>query len=312
MDDKVNYALVGAFVLALGAALIAGVLWLAAGANGHKHYGTYQSIVRESVAGLTVDAPVKYLGVDVGKVSEIAIDPANSSQVRLRFLIEQGTPVKTDTEAVLKTQGLTGIAYVELDGGSATSPPLVAGADGAIPTISSKPSLSTRLESVLTKVLASVDRMSTNINAVFDDDNRAALKQTLANTAALTHALAAQKDALGTGIADAARTAHNTAQATEKLAPAIQRITAAADAVEKMAKVATTAGERAGHTVEAAAGGVQEIREDTVPALNQLLGELRQLAGSLQQLSEQTGRSPNSLLMGAPRRKPGPGESANP
>ena len=130
MQDKVNYALVGAFVIVLGAALVAGVLWLASGASGQKRYDTYQSIIQESVAGLNIDAPVKYLGVDVGKVSEIAIDPLNSRQVRLRFLIERGTPIKQDSEAVLKTQGLTGIAYVELSGGSAGSPPLVAAADG--------------------------------------------------------------------------------------------------------------------------------------------------------------------------------------
>jgi len=123
MDDKVNYTVVGAFVVLLGAALVAGVLWLAAGAHGGKRYGTYQTIMRESVSGLNVDAPVKYLGVDVGKVKEIAIDTADSSRVRLRFLIEQGTPIKMDTEAVLKTQGLTGIAYVELSGGTADSPP---------------------------------------------------------------------------------------------------------------------------------------------------------------------------------------------
>ena len=77
------------------------------------------------MAGLNVDAPVKYLGVDVGKVSRIEIDPRNSQQVRLHFLIDRGTPIKQDSLAVLKTQGLTGIAYIELSGGSAGSPPLL-------------------------------------------------------------------------------------------------------------------------------------------------------------------------------------------
>ena len=312
MDDKVNYALVGAFVLALGAALVAGVLWLAAGASGQKRYDTYQSIVRESVAGLNIDAPVKYLGVDVGKVGEIAIDPENSRQVRLRFLIERGTPIKQDTEAVLKTQGLTGIAYVELSGGSAGSAPLVATADGAIPTIASKPSLSTRLESVLTTVLASVERMSTSLNSVLDADNQAALKQALADVATLSHALAAQQAALGTGIADAARTARNTARASEQFGPATLRIAAAADAVDKMAKAAALASENAGRSVEVAASGVQQIGIDTVPALEKLFGELNQLASSLQRLSEQTERNPNSLLLGAPTPKAGPGEKATP
>ena len=312
MEDKVNYPLVGAFVIALGAALVAGVLWLAAGASGKKQYDTYQTIVAESVSGLNIDAPVKYLGVDVGKVGEIVIDPQNSRQVRLRFLIERGTPIKQDTEAVLKTQGLTGIAYVELSGGNAGSLPLVATVEQAIPTIVSKPSLSTRLESVLSTVLANVDRMSSNLNSVFDADNRAALKQTLADAATLSHALAAQQEALGTGIADAARTARNTARASAQFAAALERIAAAADAVDKMAKVATQASANAGRSVDAAASGVQQIGAATVPALEQLLGELNQLAASLQRLSEQTERHPNSLLFGAPALKAGPGEKLAP
>lgn len=312
MDDKVNYALVGAFVLLLGAVLVAGVLWLAAGAHGGKHYGTYQSIMRESVAGLNVDAPVKYLGVDVGKVKEIAIDPADSSQVRLRFLIEQGTPIKTDTEAVLKTQGLTGIAYVELSGGTADSPPLRGANAEDIPTIASKPSLSTRLESVLSTVLASVDRMSTSLNATFDADTRAALKQMLADTATLTHALATQQAALSSGIADAARTASNTARASEHLGRAVDRIAAAADSVDRMAVKVNAASDRVGRSVEAAAGSFQEIGTEAAPALANLLHEMNQLAVSLQRLSEQTERNPNSLLVGAPQRKPGPGERARP
>ena len=179
MDDKVNYSLVGAFVLVLGAALVAGVLWLAAGLGGKQAMDPYQAVIQESVAGLNVDAPVKYLGVDVGKVSGIEIDAQNSQQVRLYFLIQRGTPIKRDSQAVLKTQGLTGIAYVELTGGSEGAPPLVAGADGAAPMIPFKLSLGARLENVLTNALATVDRVSNNVNAVFDADNRAALKAVL-------------------------------------------------------------------------------------------------------------------------------------
>jgi phospholipid/cholesterol/gamma-HCH transport system ATP-binding protein len=84
--------LVGAFVLLLGAALVAGVLWLAAGVDGGKPTAPYQSIFTESVAGLNLDAPVKYLGVDVGKVKRIAIDPDNPRQVLLGLQIEQGSP----------------------------------------------------------------------------------------------------------------------------------------------------------------------------------------------------------------------------
>jgi phospholipid/cholesterol/gamma-HCH transport system substrate-binding protein len=106
--------LVGAFVLTLGAALIAGVLWLASGGSWQKQYDLYLAVVDESVAGLNLNAPVKYNGVDVGKVQDITLDSANPQQVRLLFAIEYGAPIREDTVAVLKTQGLTGIAYVEL------------------------------------------------------------------------------------------------------------------------------------------------------------------------------------------------------
>jgi len=246
--------------------------------------------------------------VNVGKVSEIAIDPANSSQVRLRFLIEHGTPIKHDTEAVLKSQGLTGIAYVELSGGSADSPPLVPRTQGEIPVITSKPSLTTRLESVLTTVLASVDRTSNQLASVLDDDNRAALKQTLADTAAFAHALAQQKEAVGSVIADASRLARVATRASTQVAPTLERISAAANAVDRMAQVAAVASERAGSSVDAAASSVQRIGTDTLPALEQLLAELNQLAASLERLSEQATRSPSSVLVGGPKPAAGPGE----
>ncbi|MDZ7589779.1 MAG: MlaD family protein [Rubrivivax sp.] len=312
MDDKVNYSLVGLFVLALGAALVAGVLWLAAGLGGQQAMNTYQAVIKESVAGLNVDAPVKYLGVDVGKVSRIQIDPRNSQQVRLHFLIDRGTPIKQDSLAVLKTQGLTGIAYIELSGGSAGSQPLLAGADGVPPTIPFKLSLGARLENVLTNVLGNVDRTSNNLNAVFDADNRVALKALLADTAAVAHALAAQKAALGAGVADAARTARLAAQAGERLAPTLDRIAASALAVERLAEVASGASTRAGLAADAAASSAQQLGAETLPDLARLLTELTQLSASLRRLSEQTAGSPSSLLLGSPAPRPGPGESPRP
>ena len=312
MEDKVNYTLVGVFVLGLGAALVVAVLWLAAGISNRKVYDPYQAVIRESVAGLSVAAPVKYLGVDVGKVSEIGIDPQNSRQVLLKFLIERGTPIKQDTDAVLKSQGLTGIAYVELNGGSVGSPPLLATNEVPVPVIRSKPSLSARLEDVLTTVLANVNRTTANVDAVFDADNRAALKHALADIAGLAHTLSEQRTALGAGIVDAARTAKNTARATDQLEPAIERVVASADALGAMAHSVGRTSDGAGQAVDAAASGVQQMRTETLPELERLLVELDALAASMRRLSEQTERNPSSLILGAPQRRPGPGERTTP
>lgn len=319
MEDKLNPTLVGGFVLLLGAALVAGVLWLAAGVGGGKPTAPYQSIFTESVAGLNLDAPVKYLGVDVGKVKRIAIDPDNPRQVRLGLEIEQGTPVKQDSEAVLKSQGLTGIAYVELSGGTAGSPALVASADGAVPMIRSKPSLGARLENVMSTVLASIDRTSANLNALLSTENQAAIQRSLNDASALLQTLAAQRGQMASGITDLATTARHAAQASAQLgpavaavAPALDQVEAAAASVDRMAQAAGLASARAGLAAEAALGGMQQLRSDTLPGLDRLLAELGPLVGSLRQLSDQLRAQPGSLLVGGAVRAPGPGEGVTP
>jgi phospholipid/cholesterol/gamma-HCH transport system substrate-binding protein len=289
----VNYSLVGAFVLILGAVLIAGVLWLAAGGAWQKKYDLYAATEDESVAGLNLNAPVKYNGVDVGQVRAIELDATNPQRVNLLFAIEQGTPIKEDTIAVLKIQGLTGIAYVELSGGAVGSLPLRATAGNRYPVIRTKPSLSARLENVLTSVLAKLDSTSNSINALLSDENRAAFKSALADIAIVARTVAARKDTIDAGIGHAERTLAHTAQA----------------AVEKMGNEVAKTSVSAGTAVDAIGTDVKRFGMQTQPELERLLGELSTLSTSLRRLSEQTERDPRGLLFGRKPVPPGPGES---
>ena len=269
------------------------------------------------MAGLSLSAPVKYNGVDVGKVREIRLDQDNPERVILLFAIERGTPIKEDTEAVLKTQGLTGIAYVELSGGTRDSPRLRATAQGQYPEIRTKPSLSARLENVLTTVLAKLDSTSASINALLGDENRAAFKSALADIAALSRTLAARKETLDAGIASAARTFENGERAIaqirpviERMGPVIERMGRSAEAVEKMGNEAALASANAGRTVDSVGADVKRFTAETLPELERLLGELSVLSASVRRLSEQTERDPRGLLFGRKAVPDGPGESA--
>jgi len=306
----VNYVLVGAFVLILGAVLIAGVLWLASGGALQRKYDPYLAIMDESVAGLNLNAPVKYSGVDVGKVRRIRLDPLNQERVYLHFDIEQGTPIKEDTVAVLKTQGLTGIAYVELSGGTKDSAPLLATAAYEYPVIRTKPSLSARLENVLTTVLAKLDSTTGSVNAILSDENRAAFTSALADIATLAHTLAERKDTLDAGIADAARTFKNASRAAAQIGPMIERIERSADAVEKMGNEVAATSTSAGKTVDSVGADLTRFSAETLPELERLLGELRVLSISLRRLSQQTERDPRGLLFGRQPALPGPGEAS--
>jgi phospholipid/cholesterol/gamma-HCH transport system substrate-binding protein len=305
----VNYAVVGAFVLLLGALMIAGVLWIATGGTLQKKYDTYLAIEDESVAGLTLNAPVKYNGVEVGKVGNIQLDAANPERVHLTFAIERGTPIKTDTVAVLKTQGLTGIAYVELGGGSRDAPLLPPSTETPYPVIRTKPSLSARLENVLTTVLTKLDSTSSSIDALLSPANRAALTGALADIATVSRTIAARKDEIDAGIVNAAKTADHSARVTAQLGPIIARMGRAADAVEKMGNEVALAGTATSKTVNAVGGDAQRFAADTLPEIQRLLGELSDLSNSLRKLSEQTARDPAGLIRGRSPVPDGPGET---
>lgn len=256
-----------------------------------------------------MNAPVKYNGVDVGKVKGIWLDADNPERVNLLFAIERGTPIKEDTVAVLNTQGLTGIAYVELSGGARDAPPLRATAGSDYPMIRTKPSLSARLENVLTTVLAKLDSTSDNVNAILSDENRAALTSALADIATVAHTIAARKDTIDAGITSAARTFENASKATAQVGPVIDRIGRSAHAVERMGNEVARTSASAGTAVDSVSTDAKRFSAETLPELGRLLGELSVLSTSLRRLTEQTERNPRGLLFGRTPVPAGPGES---
>ncbi len=153
MEPKVNYILVGSFVALLGAATLGAILWL--GKTDYRGvYDRYYTFMRESVAGLSVNSTVKYRGVDVGRVKDIVLSPDNPEEVRLTLDIVRGTPIKTDTIAVLQTQGLTGLATLNLTGGSRDAPPLEVLEGQEYPVIKAGPSLFFRLDEAISRLLS--------------------------------------------------------------------------------------------------------------------------------------------------------------
>ncbi len=308
MEEKVNFAVVGVFVLVLSAALIGSVLWLSSGNTYRKDHDLYQTYMKESVSGLNLNAPVRYHGVEVGRVRNIALAPGNVEQVQLTLAIERGTPVKEDTVAVLQTQGLTGIAFVELTGGGRDSPPLRAQNGEEYPVIKAAPSLITRLDTALTALLTNLNRTSENMNALMDEANRRAIKNTLADLGILSHTLAARSATIDLSLTNAARTMENTARLSGELTQLAQRVQRSADAFDHMANELARAGASASGVLADARSGVQQFTGETLPEVHQLVTELRDLTGSLRRFSDQLEQNPGALLYGKPAGKRGPGE----
>ncbi len=295
-------------MLVLSTALLGGVLWLSSSKSYRMSYDTYQAFMKESVSGLNLNAPVRYRGVDVGRVSNIMLAPENSEQVKLLLSIKRGTPIKEDTVAVLQKQGLTGISYVELSGGSHDSPPLKIRKNAEYPEIKTGPSLLARLDLSFTALVTSLNKSSENINALLDADNQRALKDTLADIAVLSRTLAARTDTIDSSLDNAARTMENTARMTSELPQLMQRVQRSMDAFDHMTDEIARTSTGASGMIDGARTDVQQFTRETLPELHQLVAELRDLAGSLRRVSTQLEQNPSTLLYGKPVTKRGPGE----
>ena len=195
MQSKVNYTLVGLFVIALFAALALAVFWLTMSGD-RKVYNYYRVYFSESVAGLNPKATVRYRGVAVGQVETIRLSPTNPDQVDVLLGIERGTPISRDTIATLSTRGLTGVASVELSGSGPGSPPLEKQPDQDFPVIQAGPSLVARLDDAFNNILTNVNNLSGKLERLLGDENQTAVSDILRNVNTITGAVARHSDSL--------------------------------------------------------------------------------------------------------------------
>ena len=134
METDKHYFIEGLFIIGFCIAAALFAVWLVN--TGQRDDVTYRIHFAESVSGLALGDPVKFHGVDVGTVTAIALDPQNPRLVQVDVRLRKDTPVKTDTRASLKLKGITGVVYVELDGGSPDAKRLVAVTpEGQVPEI---------------------------------------------------------------------------------------------------------------------------------------------------------------------------------
>ncbi len=151
----------------------------------NKEFDNYYTIFNESVIGLYKDAQVKLNGIDVGNVTEIAIDSSNLNQVVVRFRVNKGTPIKLGTRAGM-THGisLTGEKQIVLSGGRFDEPDVAEG--GYVPA---EKTAFDAIANKTTDIIAHVDSLMTNINSLFSEENTQSISRSLKNFESATQNL---------------------------------------------------------------------------------------------------------------------------
>jgi len=314
MNPKVNYAFVGLFVILFGSAFIAWIFWLGVGIE-KKSYITYVAYMSQSVAGLNTNAEVKYRGVEVGKVKSISLDRDNPERVQLLLDIEAEIPIKQDSIAVLATQGLTGLGYIELSGGSRDSAMLKTQSEALYPEITTGPSLFMRLDTALsdmfvkfTTIAEEISGVSASVKILLSENNQQSINLSLSNIEQITGQMKTHIERLGAHINLAEDILKNTAHVSKEFPDVMKNVSTSMQSVQE---IITTVGKTAENFDKAVLGTQQEVSRsaaDTLVQMSQLFNELQNTTQALNRLLQDFERNPNMFIFGRKVEKAGPGE----
>jgi phospholipid/cholesterol/gamma-HCH transport system substrate-binding protein len=268
MDTRVNYTMVGLFVVVLTAALVFSIIWLSAGVS-FVDSSIYRVYMTESVTGLNVDSQVEYNGVEVGRIAAIRLSRRNPNMVVLDLRIQNGTPITRGTVATLGARGLTGITYLTLQDKGTDLTPLTALPGQRYPVIKTSPSLLVRIDNAI----ATMYDTSLSLKKLLDDENLLAFKETLINMRQITSNLASQTNKFNDII-------DNAAIASRRISPLLQ-------SSESMMKM---------------------LEMQTIPVFNRTLNNLDEISQNLSEISTDLRKNPAVLLRGKAQAPLGPGE----
>jgi phospholipid/cholesterol/gamma-HCH transport system substrate-binding protein len=171
MERNANFIFVGLIALFGLISLAIFAFWLGKYGSNEEKFQSYRTYVSESVAGLKASSPVRLKGIDVGFVEEVRIDGENPERIQIDFKVEKNTPVKTDSVIVLNSQGIAGIGYLEIKGGTNGSEFLSAVDKSERPVLISQPSMISVVTDKAELILSHIDKTVLKIDRLVSERN---------------------------------------------------------------------------------------------------------------------------------------------
>ncbi len=305
MESRSHALWAGFFTIALAILTTIFALWLG---KDNILRTPYTIATKLSVAGLNLQAAVRYKGIKVGNVSDIDFDEKNPGQILLKLDILADTPVTASTFATLGYQGVTGIAYVQLDEDN-NLPTIPVGSNKKITQIPLRPGLMQNLEQHGMAILAQTEELSKRLNSLLDSNNRQSLISAVDNigkAAAAWQTIPGQLEPVLTTLPDLVSQTRSSVDAfkvfSDDATITSKNIRALSDSLQgndgSFAKLNVTA-DQIGNS----------LTLETLPGINGLSREARSSVRSINRVAETLNARPQSLFFGNTAVAPGPGEA---
>jgi phospholipid/cholesterol/gamma-HCH transport system substrate-binding protein len=303
MENRSHALAAGIFTIVLGIAAAVALWWLG---QTRDTSATYILETRGNVTGLNVQAQVRYRGIRAGKVEAIDQDEADPRVIQVRINIDKRFKLTRGSSAELGYQGVTGLAYVQIeDDGSSTEP--LAGKDGAAPRLALRPTVFDTLGEKAGDIVDQISASSLRLSKLLDEKNVQNLTRSLENVAAASDGLrempailAAVREALSESNM---RNLRQILAHVEKTAGESAPLTAE---IRELVKSMNVLSRRFDHLTGSAG---DELTSTTLPRANALMRELATNSRQLSRVLEGLESNPQMLIFGRGAAAPGPGET---
>lgn len=309
METKPNYVLVGGFVIVLTAAIVITILWLF-GYRTNESYKTYLILTKYSVNGLSQSSVVKYKGVSVGNVEKIDIDPENPEIVRIFIRVKSNIPIKTDTVATVSAQGLTGLASIDLTGGTKNAPLLESVDHHKYPIIKSKMSELQKISQALPSVLDSANKLIKNMNAVFNDKNRQQIAAILKNTNTASKELATDLSKINTTISDTNKAIESIRKAGLSADATFESTNKLIESLQESSKNLAQISENLNQLINENKDQINYFTHEGITNLNRTIDSINHTVKSANELINELRSNPSYMIYGKPK-TPSPTEKGD-
>lgn len=305
MESKSHALIAGVF--AIGLAILAGLLALWLGKDEIQRT-PYTIATPLKVSGLNIQAAVRYKGIKVGKVTDIDFDTKVPGQLLLNLDIVSDTPITQSTYATLGYQGVTGIAYIELDDDGSKPAAIVKDARlGAL--IPLRPGLLQEVEKHGLAILGQTEELSKRLNALLDPNNQKSLINTvnqIGRTATAWEALPSKLDPVLTALPQTLLQAKDSALAFKQFSDNAKATSTNINNLISKLQAEDGSINRLSKNVEDLSTSLQY---ETLPAINGLIQDARGTLRGISRTTDNFNERPQSLILGAKPVAPGPGEA---
>ncbi len=307
MENRSHALMTGIFTIALLVATVLIGLWF----NRDKtELVPYEIVTTQSIPGLNPQATVRYRGLEIGRVDEIIFDPRVTGQILIRLSVDASSPITSTTFATLGYQGVTGIAFIQLDDERTGSPRMATGSD-RIARIPLRPGLLDQLEDRGLAILEKAEKVTASLDELLSDDNRAKMVGAFESVDRAAEAYAAipqRLDPVLNQLPGMVAKANDSMDSIQNLANSANSMTRNYDQLATRLQAPDGPIERLNTTIGALGAATSHLELETLPHVVQMTDEARASLRAVRRTANSFSDRPQSILFGTPGDAPGPGE----